>query len=112
MTTLYMESVAIASDIRALLPPIMRRDQDLARRLKRASDEAPEHLAESMCLTGRAKRVHLAAAQAAVKEVLACVRAAVSVGHLKVHDPALEARIDQLARRIGDPSAVQFAQGA
>jgi cell fate (sporulation/competence/biofilm development) regulator YlbF (YheA/YmcA/DUF963 family) len=109
MSTLYMESLALASELRSLVVQLMRREPELARRLKRASDEAPERLAESMCLTGRARRHELEAARSALREVLACVRAAVGAGHLKERDAALEARLGELVQRISEPLALKSA---
>ena len=100
MTTLYMESVALASDVRSVLPPIMRKDQELGRRLKRACDDVPQHLAESMCHTGRAKRAELVAALGSAKEALACVRAAESMGFLTERDWPIEGRLRQLVERM------------
>ncbi len=100
MTTLYMDSVAVASDVRLVLPPIMRKDQDLGRRLKRACDDVPLRLAESMCSTGRTKRSEYGAALGSAKEALACVRAASSVGYLAERDRPIEARIRQLVERL------------
>ena len=109
MSTLYKESVAIASDLRPLVTQLMHRNPELGRRLKRASDEAPEHLAESMCLTGRGRRHELEAARAALREVEACVRAALGAGHLKERDRALEARLGELLRRVAEPLALRSA---
>lgn len=100
MTTLYMESVAVASDVRLVLPPIMRKDQELGRRLKRACDDVSRHLAESMCSTGRTKRNEYGAALGSAREALACVRAANSVGYLAERDRPVEARIRQLVERM------------
>ena len=102
MTTLYMESVALASDVRSLLTPIMRKDQGLGRRLKRAADEVPEHLAEGMSTTGRTRRAEYGAALGSAKEALACVRAAASVGYLSEREREIEARIKQLVDRMLD----------
>lgn len=102
MTTLYMESVALASDVRSLLTPIMRKDQSLGRRLKRAADEVPEHLAEGMSTTGRTRRAEYGAALGSAKEVLACVRAAAGVGYLSEREGEIEERIKQLVDRMLD----------
>lgn len=109
MSTLYMASVDLASELRPLVVQLMRSNPDLARRLKRASDEAPERLAESMCLTGRARRHELEAARAALREVEACVRAALGAGHLKEPDRPLEARLQELLRRVAEPLALKSA---
>jgi four helix bundle protein len=100
MTTLYMESVALASDVRSLLAPIMRKDQGLGRRLKRAADEVPEHLAEGMSNTGRVRRSEYGAALGSAKEALACVRAAASVGYLSERERLIEGRLEQLMERM------------
>jgi hypothetical protein len=100
VTTLYMESVALASDVQKALPPIMRKDQELGRRLKRACDEVSLHLAESMCHTGRAKRAEYVAALGSAREALACVRAAGGVGCLAERDRAIEGRFRQLVERM------------
>jgi hypothetical protein len=62
-----MESVAVASDVRLVLAPIMRKDQELGRRLKRACDDVPLHLAEGMCSTGRTRRTEYGAALGSAK---------------------------------------------
>jgi four helix bundle protein len=100
MSTVYMESVGLAADVRVLLTPIARRDQDLAKRLRRACDEVPLHLAEGMCSTGRAKRLEYGAAVGSAREVLACLRAAESVGYLREGDAGLSTRVEQLLRRM------------
>jgi hypothetical protein len=87
----------------------MHRNPELARRLKRASDEAPERLAESMCLTGRARRHELEAARGALREVEGCIRAALGAGHLKERDRPLEAKLEELLRRIAEPLALKSA---
>jgi four helix bundle protein len=92
--------VAVALDVKGLLSPIARRDQDLARRLKRASDDVPLHVAEGMCSTGREKRSEYGAALGSAREALACVRAAESVGYLKEGDGGVSERIEQLLDRI------------
>jgi hypothetical protein len=95
-----MESVGLASDVRVLLSPIARRDQDLAKRLRRACDEVPLHLAEGMCSTGRVKRLEYGAAVGSAREALACVRAATSVGLLRDGDGGLALRLERLLGRI------------
>jgi four helix bundle protein len=102
MSTLYVESVGLASDVRALLSPIARRDQELAKRLRRACDEVPLHIAEGMCSTGREKRLEYGAAASSAREALACVRAAESVGYLPTGDEGLYERLDRLLSRILD----------
>ena len=105
MTTLYMESVALASRIKTLQAQVMRRDAELGRRLKRGADEVPEHLAEAMCLTGRARRHELESARRGLRELFACVRAAAGAGHLKERDAELESSIEQLLTRMAEPLA-------
>lgn len=100
MSTLYLDSVGLASDVRGLLSPIARRDQDLAKRLRRACDEVPEHIAEGMCLTGRPRRAEYEAARVSAREALACLRAAETVGYLRDGDEGLSMRIEGLVRRI------------
>ncbi len=100
MGTLYVESVGLASDVRSLLAPIARKDQDLARRLKRACDGVPEHVAEGMCLTGRARRLEYEAAVSSAREALGCLRAAESIGYLPDGDDQLAERITQLLVRL------------
>jgi four helix bundle protein len=100
MTTLYVESMGVASDVRDLLTPIARRDQDLAKRLRRACDDVPLRIAEGMCSTGRERRLEYGAALGSAREALACVRAAESVGYLKDGDPDLRERIERLLDRI------------
>jgi len=109
MTTLYMDSVALASEVRNLQLLVMRRDQDLGRRLKRAADEIPEHLAEAMCLTGRDRRAELEAARRGLRELLECVHAALGAGHLKEREVELEAHIEGLIARIDEPLARKTA---
>ena len=74
MSTLYVESAALAAEVRVLLSPVARRDQDLARRLRRACDDVPMHVAEGMCHTGRARRLEYGAALGSAREALACER--------------------------------------
>jgi four helix bundle protein len=100
MSTLYLDSIGLASDVRALLSPLARRDQDLAKRLRRACDEVPEHIAEGMCVTGRSRRVEYEAARVSAREALACLRAAESVGYLLDDHQGLSSRIQGLVRRI------------
>lgn len=100
MTTLYVESVALSADVRLLLSPIARKDQDLAKRLKRACDDVPLHVAEGMCATGRDRRGEYGAALDSAREALACVRAAESVGYLREGDNGLSARIEHVLERI------------
>jgi four helix bundle protein len=95
-----MDSVGLAADVRALLSPIARRDQELAKRLRRACDEVPLHLAEGMCSTGRVKRLEYGAAVGSAREALACVRAAASVGLLTGGDAGVSERLERLLRRI------------
>ena len=83
MSTLYVDSVALASEVRDYLTPIVRRDPDLARRLKRACDDVPVHVAEGMCSTGRKRRSEYGAALVSAREAIACMRAAESVGYLR-----------------------------
>lgn len=109
MTTLYMESVDLASRIKTLQVQVMRRDAELGRRLKRGADEVPEHLAEAMCLTGRARRQELEAARRGLRELFACVRAAAGAGYLKERDVELESSIAQLLARIDEPMALKTA---
>jgi four helix bundle protein len=98
-STLYIDSVGVTADVRVMLAPIARRDQDLARRLRRACDEVPEHIAEGMCLTGRSRRQEYMAALGSAREALACLRAAESVGYLDV-DAGLALRLERLLTRI------------
>jgi four helix bundle protein len=99
MTTLYLDSVGLASDVRVLLSPIARRDQDLAKRLRRACDDVTLHVAEGMCETGRGKRLEYGAALSSAREALACLRAAESVGYLHT-DEGLAERLTQLVTRL------------
>jgi len=105
VSTLYVESVALTVDVRVLLSPIARRDQDLARRLKRACDDVPLHVAEGMCTVGRARRLEYGAALGSAREALACVRAAESVGYLREGDQGLSHKITHVLDRIVDTLA-------
>lgn len=100
MSTLYLESVELASEVRMHLPRLMQKDQDLARRMKRSSDELTLHLEESMLATGRARRFELRAAEAALTELLGCARAAVGAGRLDVSALSLETRAEALRARL------------
>lgn len=100
MSTLYVESVSLATEVRLLLSPIEKRDQELARRLKRACDDVPLHVAEGMCATGRARRLEYGAALGSAREALACVQAAQSVGYLKQGDQGLSSKINHVVDRI------------
>lgn len=100
MSTLYVESADLAAEARSLIVPIARRDQDLAKRLKRAFDEVPEHIAEGMCSTGRQKRQEYGAALGSAREALACVRAAQSVGYLRDDPGSITGRMQKLLDRI------------
>ncbi len=100
MSTLYVESAALAVQVRVLLSPIARRDQDLARRLKRACDDVPMHVAEGMCHTGRTRRLEYGAALGSAREALACVKAAEGVGYLREGDQGLSLKISHVLERI------------
>lgn len=100
MSTVYVESSELAAEVRLLIQSISRRDQDLARRLKRASDEVPVHIAEGMCATGRSKRAEYGAAVASARETLACLRAAEGVGLLAQSSSDLRQRVQALLDRI------------
>ena len=100
MSTLYLEAVELASEVRTLLPRLMQKDQDLGRRMRRSADELTLHLEESMLAVGRLRRFELRAAEAAIKELSACVRAAKSVGYLEPRPLRLEARIEVLSERL------------
>jgi four helix bundle protein len=110
VSTLYVESAALAAEARLLVSPIARRDQDLARRLRRAFDDVPFHIAEGMCSTGRTKRHEYGAALGSAREALACVRAAESVGYLASDSTTIRTRMQKLLDRIlltmecGEPS--------
>ena len=105
MATLYVESAALAVDVRLLLPPIARRDQDLARRLKRACDDVPLHVAEGMCSTGRVRRQEYGAALGSAREALQCVRAAEGVGYLREGDQGLSSKLHHVLDRLADALA-------
>ncbi|HEX6245674.1 MAG TPA: hypothetical protein VFZ61_32340 [Polyangiales bacterium] len=109
MTTLYMESVALASRIKTLQVQVMRRDVELGRRLRRGADELPEHLSEAMCLTGRARRHELEAARRGLRELSACLRAATGAGTLKERDVELESGVEQLLARLDEQMALKTA---
>jgi hypothetical protein len=100
MSTLYLDSVGLAAGVRFALTAISRRDQDLARRLRRASDQVPEHLAEGMCLTGRERRIEYRAAVDATREAIACLQAAESVGALAEEDRPLRQRMEHFLSRL------------
>jgi four helix bundle protein len=100
VSTLYVESAELAVEARSLVVPIARRDQELAKRLKRAFDGVPEHIAEGMCSTGRTKRQEYGAALGSAREALACVRAAESVGYLPDDPRSITARVQKLLDRI------------
>jgi four helix bundle protein len=100
MSTLYVESAALAAEVRLVLSSIARRDQDLARRLKRACDDVPLHVEEGMCHTGRTRRLEYGAALGSAREALACVRAAESVGYLREGDQGLSIKINHVLDRI------------
>jgi four helix bundle protein len=106
MTTLYMDSVALAADVRLLMPALTRKDQALARRLKRLCDELPKHISEGMSSTGRARRSAYAAALGSAREALACVRAALSVGYLNDPERELEGKLSQLVSRMVESFAL------
>lgn len=104
MSTLYLESVELAAQVRTHLPRLMQKDQDLARRMKRSSDEVTLHLEESMLATGRLRRFELRAAEAALTELLGCVRAAVGTGRLELAALSLETRAEALRARLSGGS--------
>ena len=99
MTTLYADSLALGVDLRALLPALSRRDPDLARRFKRSYEDVEQHVGESMCVVGRERRAELTAAARALHELLACITAAVGVGHLE-RQRGLEERIAEIDKRL------------
>jgi hypothetical protein len=100
MKTLFAESEEFAAEARALFNPIARRNNELARRLKRASDDLVEHVQEGMCSTGRERRREYAAARSSALEALACIHAAESVGCLPTGDLGLGARAKALVARL------------
>ena len=100
VSTLYVESVSLAAEVNLLWSQIGKRDQGLARRLKRACQDVPLHLAEGMCATGRARRKEYGAALGSAREALACVRAAESIGYLERGDQGLRERLSQVVDRI------------
>lgn len=100
MSTLYVESVALQTAVRERIQPLLRRDQDLAKRLKRAADDLPDRIAEGMSTTGRARRKEYSAALSSAREALACVKAAESVGYLHDENDELSQRIERLLERI------------
>ncbi len=100
MSTLYVESEAVVADVRPVVASIARKDQDLARKLKRACDELPERIAEGMCLTGRARRQEYEAARKAARDAHGCLRAAQGTGALAEVGDELIARMAALLSRI------------
>ena len=105
MTTLYMDSVALAAEARLLLPTILRKDPGLGRRFKRVCDEVPVRVAEGMSNKGRVKRHEYGSALELAREALACVKAANSNGYLSDRERQIEARIEQLVSRMLDSLA-------
>jgi biotin carboxylase len=104
MGTMYIDSVGLAADVRPLLAAIARRDQELARRLRRACDEVPEHIAEGMCLTGRQRRQRYGQAGQAASEALACLRAAEGEGIQAPGFSELGTRLQRLIGRLSGGS--------
>ena len=109
VSTLYVESAELAAAARSLINPIARHVQDLSKRLKRAFDDVPEHIAEGMCSTGRMKRQEYGAALGSAREALACVRAAESVGYLPEDPTSITARMQRLLDRILHSMETGFA---
>lgn len=102
MSSLYTEGLGLLADVRPLLSPIARKDHDLTRRLKRACDDVPEHLAEAMCVTGRARKLEYEGAAKALREALGCVRAAEGAGYLPQSNEELTERMESLLLRLRD----------
>lgn len=100
MSTLYLESVELASEVRAILPRLAQRDPGLARRTRHSAEQLAAHAEESMLATGRTRRFELRAAQAAVVELLGCLQAADSNDYLEPGASALEGRLSALLDRL------------
>lgn len=93
MSNLYQDSLQLTHDVRGYLDPIQRRDAQLARRLKRASDGVVRSMEESLWMRGRQKRKHVREALGHAMETSACLRAAESIGYVDEVDAGLIARL-------------------
>lgn len=100
MSTLYLESVELASEVRSFLPRLTQRDPELGRRVRRSVEELTSHAEESMLTTGRSRRFELRAAQAAVVELMGCLQAAESNDYLEPGAAALDVRLSELLERL------------
>ena len=90
MSNVYQDAWLLTRDVREYVEPIQRRDAELARRLKRASDAVGSELDESLVARGRQRKRRFKDALGHAREASACLRAADAAGYADVDATLLE----------------------
>ncbi|MEM7136016.1 MAG: four helix bundle protein [Myxococcota bacterium] len=94
----YKLALDTVREMAPLIERIARRDQDLARQLRRASMSMPLNINEGMYSGGKNRSARLTNAMASAKESVACLEVAEAVGYLDV--ASIEKSLRQLDRIV------------
>jgi four helix bundle protein len=96
MLRIYTVLLDLIRDLRPLWRELERRDQDLARQLRRALTSAPLNIAEGSYSRGRNRAARYHTALGSLREALACFEVAAAMGTLPDLDPGVRRRFDHV----------------
>jgi len=98
MLRIYDDMLDAVRTMRPMLRAIEKRDQDLARQLRRAASSVVLNLAEGSGSFGRVRTVRYRTALGSARETIACLRVAEAFGYVHAMPVPL---IDTMNRVVG-----------
>jgi len=93
---IYQVIREVLGELRAVVERVERRDQDLARQLRRAASSILLNCGEGSYSQGRNQRARFHTAMGSAAETLACLHVAMAFGYIDGCDAGLLDRLDRI----------------
>jgi four helix bundle protein len=96
MLKIYDDMLDAVREMRGLLAAIEKRDNDLARQLRRAASSVVLNVAEGSGSFGRMRTARYRTALGSARETLACLRVAETFGYVEAMPQAISDRMNRV----------------
>jgi four helix bundle protein len=106
MLKIYPVILQVVKDLGPVVERVQRHDADLAKQMRRAMSSVPLNVAEGMYSAGGNRKLRYHTAMGSMRETLACIEVATSLGYVEVEDHVL-ASIDHVMGTLYNLSVVR-----
>ena len=100
MLRIYDVVIEAIGDMRPVMQEIARRDQDLARQMRRAFSSVALNLAEGAGVRGGLRKARYETALGSMREVIACVDVARAMGYVRHVDDVAMAKMHRVVAAL------------